>query len=244
MKRLTKIGAFVFALLSSSPIWAASAISNPVENEPEQKLPALSLMSPLSTISLETLIAEAEAVYAAKNFPHAEKQFQAILDLDHDNRRVLFRLGNVFQMRGDTELAIRFYRRASKATEYSQGLDEFGEKALLNIALIATEQARLALAELEARTVPDTQKVQFRAITDELGMSDRRIQESIKRLQKVNSPNSPLLTEDYAKNNGQPQLIAGNVGREKVDLPEVTYLKPKQPLNTSVPTKTKAASRR
>jgi tetratricopeptide (TPR) repeat protein len=243
LKRLTLIWVVVVSLVSSAASSVAAEISRASESEAEQKLPALSLMSPISKISLEALFAEAESAYATKNFQLAEKRFMAILDLDNDNRRAQFRLGNVFQIRGESELAVRFYRGASKAAEYSQVLDEFGEKALLNIALISTEQARLALADLEARLALDTQKSQFKAIKDELGMSDSRISEHLKRRRSVNDSRTLNVIDDSMKTYGQPQLIAGNVSRELVDLPEVTYLKSKPSVQKDRTSKAKTASR-
>jgi tetratricopeptide (TPR) repeat protein len=215
--------------------------------ETGQKLPALTLMSPLSAISLEALAADADAAYSAKSYPTAERLFTAILELDSDNRRALFRLGNVFQLRGDTDRALLFYRRASVSTEYSATLDEFGEKALLNIALIASEQARSAIAELEKRSGIEKHKAQFQSIVDDLAGSERQVSEHIRRFQRVSPPSFQVGHEEPSKDRWQPQLIAGNVGnvgRDKADLPEVTYLKVGTPKAKSKPLKIKAMDRR
>jgi tetratricopeptide (TPR) repeat protein len=147
-------------------------------------LPPLKLMSPLSAVSLDGLAVEAEAAYSIKNMKSAEDGFMTILELDPSNRRALFRMGNIHQQQGQPEKAISFYRQASQTSEFSQQLDEYAEKALINIALISTEQAKLALAELEKRKPSAKFSEVAQRLVDELSDNEASIATRVSALQK------------------------------------------------------------
>jgi tetratricopeptide (TPR) repeat protein len=205
---------FVTALLSSGLCLSAHANS----------LPPLKLMSPLSSVSLDSLAGEADSAYANKQFKAAEDSFRAILELDASNRRAMFRLGNIYQQLGKNEQAIDFYRQASQATEFSQQLDEFGEKALINIALLASEQMKSALAELEKRKASVKISPISQSLVDELSDSQALIAARVAMLHKNSQPKKYQITEAEVP----PEVINGNHnnGKQKPALkapPRVTY---------------------
>jgi tetratricopeptide (TPR) repeat protein len=197
-----------------------------------QSLGPLALMSPLSSLSLDGLAAEADAAYAAKNYKLAEDSFKAILDLDAGNRRALFRLGNVYQQRGFLEQAIVAYRQASQATEYSQTLDDYAEKSLVNIALMGTEQARTALAELEKRKPSLKVQAAVQRIIDDVGDTEVLLAPRIASFKPKAKSKAVDLRDDFLS---EPQMIKGNdakaidikgnPSRMVEERPEITYLR-------------------
>lgn len=98
--------------------------------------------------SLELLLGEAETHYRARRLQEAEQSFRAVVDREPRSLHAWLRLGNLRHGRGDLEAAARAYRQAS-AHPPTHALDqEAREKALANLAILALEQARLALEDL------------------------------------------------------------------------------------------------
>jgi len=94
------------------------------------------------------LLGEAEAHYRARRFQEAEQGFRAVVDRQPRLLHAWLRLGNLSHARGDLEAAARAYRQAS-AHPPTHALDqEAREKSLANLAILALEQARLALEDL------------------------------------------------------------------------------------------------
>jgi tetratricopeptide (TPR) repeat protein len=216
-------------------VWVAGmmlSLSFSLSHSYAQSLGPLALMSPLSSISLDGLANEADAAYAAKNYKAAEDSFKAILDLDAGNRRALFRLGNVYQQRGLSDQAIASYRQAAQATEYSQTLDDYAEKSLVNIALIGAEQARTALAELERRKPSIKVQAAVQRIVDDLGDTEVLLAPRLANL-KAKVKTKP--TDSPTDVSSEPQMIRGNDLAQKAskriapesdnDRPEITYLR-------------------
>jgi tetratricopeptide (TPR) repeat protein len=192
-------------------------------------LPPLKLMSPLSSVGLDSLAGEADSAYANKQFKTAEDGFRSILELDEGNRRAMFRLGNIYQQQGSDAKAMQFYRQAAMATEYSQQLDEFGEKALINIALLASEQLKQALAELEKRKPSAKALVASQGLVDDLSDSQTLIAARVASLQKV-----ALNRKVHATSEGPPpEVINGNVKQALKAPPRVTYSQQADPSDDS-----------
>jgi tetratricopeptide (TPR) repeat protein len=192
-------------------------------------LPPLKLMSPLSSISLDSLAGEADSAYANKQFKAAEDGFRSILELDGGNRRAMFRLGNIQQQQGNNEQAMAFYRQASQATEYSQQLDEFGEKALVNIALLAAEQLKQALAELERRKPSAKTSVAAQSLVDDLSDSQALIAARVASLQKFAQNRKVEVVAEALP----LEVINGNVKQVLKAPPRVTYSRQADPGNDS-----------
>jgi tetratricopeptide (TPR) repeat protein len=204
------------------PILIGSAFSFQVQ---ANGLPPLQLMSPLSSVSLDSLAGEADSAYANKQFKLAEDAFRSILELDPGNRRATFRLGNIYQQQGNHERAIGFYRQAAQATEYSQQLDEFGEKALINIALLASEQLKQALAELEKRNPSAKNSATTQSLVDDLFDSQVLIAARVTSLQKAAQNRKAQSVVEAAA----PEVINGNVKHVLKAPPRVTYSKQADP---------------
>jgi tetratricopeptide (TPR) repeat protein len=192
-------------------------------------LPPLKLMSPLSSVSLDSLAGEADSAYANKQFKAAEDGFRAIIELDASNRRAMFRLGNIYQQQGSNEQAMAFYRQASQATEYSQQLDEFGEKALINIALLAAEQLKQALADLEKRKPSTKASVATQGLVDELSDSQALIAARVAGLQKVAQSRKSQGLEQAVP----PEVINGNLKHVLKPAPRVSYSQQADPSDDS-----------
>lgn len=190
-----------------------------------QTLPPLRLMSPLSSISLDGLLSEAEAAYSSRNLKAAEDSLLAVLDLDAGNRRALFRLGNIAQQRSLPERAAGFYRELSKPNEYSQGLDEIGEKALINIALLGIASAREAIAEIDQRQSSKDKHFERKALLDELDEAQIKVDKKIDQIgakysrpasgKALSSPAQTQTNSERSKDNtaafSEPQVIRGNM---------------------------------
>jgi tetratricopeptide (TPR) repeat protein len=200
---------------------------------PAIDLPPLKLMSPLSSVSLDSLAAEADSAYSNGQFKVAEVSFRSILELDPSNRRAMFRLGNIYQQLGKNGQAIESYQQASQATEFSQQLDELGEKALINIALLASEQMKSALAELENRKSSVKPLPIAQSLADELSDSQALIAAQVaSRVAAVNKRSTPKKNQVSAVEepteviNGGHNLGSHNHGSQKHALkapPRVTY---------------------
>jgi hypothetical protein len=199
-------------------------------------LPPLKLMTPLSSVSLDSLAGEADSAYANKQFKAAEDGFRSIIELDGGNRRAMFRLGNIYQQQGNNEQAMAFYRQASQPTEYSQQLDEFGEKSLINIALLAGEQLKQALAELEKRKPSVKASVATQGLVDDLSDSQALIAARVASLQKESQSRrlqsvEPVLPTEVINGNLKqslkppPRVTYSQQADPSGDSPEVTYLK-------------------
>jgi tetratricopeptide (TPR) repeat protein len=216
------VGMFSFcaALLGAGPVVFASTAATQIE----AALPPLVLMSPLSQISLDALTGEADAAYAAKNLKIAQDLLQSVLDLAPGNRRALFRLANIHQQRGQLEKALHAYRQTAEPNEFSEGLDEFAEKALINIALIGADQSRSALAELEKRQPDVKNQVVVKRMFDDLSDTDALLAARIARLSKVvkSSPNSSSATQQPVL----PQIIQGRPVAEFTGPAQVVYESP------------------
>jgi tetratricopeptide (TPR) repeat protein len=208
------------------PFLVGSALSLQVQ---ANGLPPLKLMSPLSTVSLESLAGEADSAYANKQFKAAEDGFRSILELDGGNRRAMFRLGNIYQQQGNNEQAMAFYRQASQATEYSQQLDEFGEKALINIALLAAEQLKQALAELDKRKPSAKNSVAVQGLVDDLSDSQALIAARVVSLQKVAQNRKVQVVVEAPP----PEVINGNLKHSLKSPPRVTYSQQADPSDDS-----------
>jgi tetratricopeptide (TPR) repeat protein len=230
-------------LKTSSPMakWAIALVVGSSLNLPAlaNELPPLKLMSPLSSVSLDSLAGEADSAYANKQFKAAADGFRSIIELDGGNRRALFRLGNIYQQQGNSEQAMTFYRQASQATEYSQQLDEFGEKALINIALLAAEQLKQALAELEKRKPSAKVSVAAQGLVDELSDSQALIAARVAGLQKL--AQSPSQSQSQSQNRKAqatgvpppPEVINGNLKHVVKPAPRVTYSQQADPSDDS-----------
>jgi tetratricopeptide (TPR) repeat protein len=220
--RSRSIGGFALcaALLGAGSVVFASTPATQIE----AALPPLVLMSPLSQISLDALTGEADAAYAAKNFKNAQDLLQSVLDLAPGNRRALFRLANIHQQRGQLDKALQAYRQTAEPNEFSDGLDEFAEKALINIALIGADQSRGALAELEKRQPDVKNQVAVKRMFDDLSDTDALLAARIARLSKVakSSPNSSSAAQQAVS----PQIIHGSPAAESAGLPQVVYESP------------------
>jgi tetratricopeptide (TPR) repeat protein len=192
-------------------------------------LPPLKLMSPLSSVSLDSLAAEADSAYSNGQFKVAEVSFRSILELDPSNRRAMFRLGNIYQQLGKNGQAIESYQQASQATEFSQQLDELGEKALINIALLASEQMKSALAELETRKSPAKPLPNAQNLINELSDSQALIAARVAGVNKRSTPkkNQVVAVEEPTEViNGGHNLGGHKVSSQKHALkapPRVTY---------------------
>jgi tetratricopeptide (TPR) repeat protein len=208
------------------PFLVGSALSLQVQ---ANGLPPLKLMSPLSSVSLDSLAGEADSAYANKQFKAAEDGFRSILELDGGNRRAMFRLGNIHQQQGNNERAMAFYRQASQATEYSQQLDEFGEKALINIALLAAEQLKQALAELEKRKPSAKTSMAAQGLVDDLSDSQALINTRLASLQKVAQNRKVQVVAEAPP----PEVINGNVKHSLKSPPRVTYSQQADPSDDS-----------
>jgi tetratricopeptide (TPR) repeat protein len=223
----------------SSPLakWAIAFVIGSALNLPAlaSELPPLKLMSPLSSVSLDSLASEADSAYANKQFKAAADGFRSIVELDGGNRRALFRLGNIYQQQGNSEQAMTFYRQASQATEYSQQLDEFGEKALINIALLAAEQLKQALAELEKRKPSAKVSVAAQGLVDDLSDSQALIAARVAGLQKaVQSPSSSQNRKTQAIDVSPPlEVINGNLKHVLKPAPRITYSQQADPSDDS-----------
>jgi tetratricopeptide (TPR) repeat protein len=194
------------------------------------ELPPLKLMSPLSNISLESLAGEADSAYSNKQFKIAESGFRSILELDSGNRRALFRLGNIFQQLGNNEQAMAFYRQASQATEFSQQLDEFAEKGLINIALLSAEQLKSALSELDKRKPSAKNASTVQGLIDELSDSQSLISARVASLQKSSVLHRTQTVTEVAL----PEMINGNVKHSLKPPPRVTYSQQANPSEESL----------
>jgi tetratricopeptide (TPR) repeat protein len=221
VKMLLKISSTLLAK------WAIALVIGSALNLPAlaSELPPLKLMSPLSSVSLDSLAGEADSAYANKQFKAAADGFRSIIELDGGNRRALFRLGNIFQQQGNNEQAMTFYRQASQATEYSQQLDEFGEKALINIALLAAEQLKQALAELEKRKPSAKVSVAAQGLVDDLSDSQALIAARVAGLQRpVQNPSQSQNRKAQAVDVAPPpEVINGNLKHVLKPAPRVTY---------------------
>jgi tetratricopeptide (TPR) repeat protein len=197
------------------------------------ELPPLKLMSPLSSLSLSGLAGEADAAYGGKRFKVAEEGFLSILELDPGNRRAMFRLGNIYQQIGKTDQAVSFYRQASATSEFSQVNDEFAEKALINIAMIASDQLRSALDELEKHQAMATNALTVQRLVDDLSEGQSILS---KRVATMKKPMLSLKTTgevaplELIKGNTTQMISAGESTTIKTQpAPRVTYNQPADP---------------
>jgi tetratricopeptide (TPR) repeat protein len=220
MNMLVKVTGFLVGVLVAG-LLAVEAKAN--------ELAPLRLMSPLSSVSLNSLAVEADSAYANKQFKVAENGFRSILELDEGNRRAMFRLGNIYQQQGSNDKAMQFYRQAAMSAEYSQQLDEFGEKALINIALLASEQMKQALAELEKRKPSAKTSVVAQGLVDDLSDSQALITARVASLQKVSVNRTVQAIQDVLP----PEVINGNVKQALKAPPRVTYSRQADPSDDS-----------
>ena len=195
-----------------------------------QALPPLSLMSPLSSISLDGLLNEAEAAYASRNLKTAEDVLQTVLDLDSGNRRALFRLGNIAQQRALPEKATGYYRELSKPNEFSQGLDEIGEKALINIAMLSLESARSALTEMDQRLALKDKRIERKALLDDLEEAQARLDTKIDVVNVKFARAAPVKAKvlTTAPSLVEPQMIRGNMTSNASESNETERAAPKR----------------
>jgi tetratricopeptide (TPR) repeat protein len=202
------------------------------------ELPQLKLMSPLSSVSLRSLEVEADSAYASKQLKAAQDGFRTILELDPGNRRAMFRLGNTLQQLGNTEQAMSLYRQVSAPNEFSQVLDEFGEKALINIALLASEQLRSALDELEKRKPGSKDSAPVQRLVDDLNDGQKTVATRVAAQQKNQSARkvkaAPELSPPEVINGSRevkhsikpaPRVTYSQLADPAEDLTEITYIK-------------------
>jgi tetratricopeptide (TPR) repeat protein len=197
------------------------------------ELPPLKLMSPLSSVSLGGLAGEADAAYASQRFKAAEEGFLSVLELDPGNRRAMFRLGNIYQQMGKADQAVSFYRQASAASEFSQVVDEFAEKALINIALLASDQLRSALDELEKRHPLTSNASTAQRLIDDLSDGQSILAKRVAQMKKSIVPSKPtgeVAPPELIKGNSSQVNSSGeNIVNKTQPAPRVTYNQPADP---------------
>jgi tetratricopeptide (TPR) repeat protein len=197
------------------------------------ELPPLKLMSPLSSVSLGSLAGEADSAYAGKRFKVAEEGFLSVLELDPGNRRAMFRLGNIYQQMGKIDQAVSFYRQASAASEFSQVVDEFAEKALINIAMLASDQLRSVLDELEKRQPSANNAVTVQRLVDDLSEGQSILSKRVANMQKPMPPSKLMelaAPPEVIKGNATQIKTAEESAMHKTQLaPRVTYNQPADP---------------
>jgi tetratricopeptide (TPR) repeat protein len=226
---LTLCTALFWALCGTTPVaFASNAVT-----QIEASLPPLVLMTPLSQLSLDALTGEADAAYAAKNFKASQELLQTVLDLAPGNRRASFRLANIYQQRGQLDKAVLAYRQTAEPNEFSEGLDEFAEKALINIAIIGAEHSRSALAELEKRQPEVKNQVFVKRMFDDLSDTDAILAARIARLSNAHKPLNGALPSAsqpaqsaVASSSVSMQIIQGTPATEPTGLAEVVYASP------------------
>lgn len=127
---------------------------------PSAELPPLTLVRPLAPQTLARLLDEAESLYLARQGARALEAFRQITELEPAHRGAWLRIGNLHHQRNQLEAAAQAYRRAAALA--ADGIPEpegdanasVRARALANLASVALEQAREALAELQQVRVP------------------------------------------------------------------------------------------
>ena len=123
---------------SADPV-TASRLATKSSDRPSRSLDAR---------SIEMVLSQAEAHYRNRRFGEAEQGFRAVVEAEPKSLHAWLRLGNLSHARGDFDAARQSYQRAS-AHGAAQPLEqEAREKALANLAILALEQARVALEGL------------------------------------------------------------------------------------------------
>jgi len=124
------------------------------------ELAPLALVRPLAPQTLARLLDEAESLYLARQGARALEAFRQITELEPAHRGAWLRIGNLHHQRNQLEAAAQAYRRAAALA--ADGIPEpegdanasVRARALANLASVALEQAREALAELQQMRVP------------------------------------------------------------------------------------------
>jgi uncharacterized membrane protein (UPF0127 family) len=127
---------------------------------PRAELAPLALVRPLAPQTLARLLDEAESLYLARQGARALEAFRQITELEPAHRGAWLRIGNLHHQRNQLEAAAQAYRRAAALA--ADGIPEpegdanasVRARALANLASVALEQAREALAELQQVRVP------------------------------------------------------------------------------------------
>ena len=124
------------------------------------ELAPLALVRPLAPQTLARLFDEAESLYLARQGARALEALRQLTELEPTHRGAWLRIGNLHHQRNQLEAAALAYRRA--AAPPADGIPEAESvsdasvraRALANLAAVALEQARDALADLQQVRVP------------------------------------------------------------------------------------------
>jgi tetratricopeptide (TPR) repeat protein len=110
----------------------------------------LRLTRPLAPETLARVLAEAEALYRARQHEQSRQAFATLVEIEPALAHAWLRLGNLHQLAGRDAEALEAYRAASLAVPASRAEAETRGKALLNIALLHVAAASRSIDELDA----------------------------------------------------------------------------------------------
>lgn len=110
----------------------------------------LRLTRPLALETIARVLAEAEALYRARQFEQSRQAFATLVELEPAHAHAWLRLGNLHQLAGRDADALAAYRAATVAVPASRAEAETRGKALLNVALLHVAAASRAIDELDA----------------------------------------------------------------------------------------------
>jgi hypothetical protein len=133
----------------------AGAVVVPAANAAAAAVPApvagpLRLTRPLAPETIARVLAEAEALYRARQLEQSRQAFATLVELEPGHAHAWLRLGNLHQLAGRDAEALEAYRTATLAVPASRAEAETRGKALLNVALLHVAAASRAIDELDA----------------------------------------------------------------------------------------------
>jgi tetratricopeptide (TPR) repeat protein len=173
-------------------------------------------------VAPEALMVRAELAYRAADYDSAREQFVALIQQDPWHTRAWLRLGNIHHRAGRIEEARMAYRHAASGAQVP-GLDDAApDKARLNLAFLALDEARTELDALEA-----SGSARLRQVT-ERAREASRLAEARAQAQQ----HTPHLVERWAAR-PQRRVLSGSTNavldeplldNEVKDRPDIEYL--------------------
>ncbi len=142
----------------------------------------------LDARSAERLLVEAEAHYRGRRFSDAELGFRAVVEAEPRSLHAWLRLGNLSHARGDLEAARLAYQRASAHVGNHSIDQEAREKAFANLAILALEQARLALEGLGGEGHSAMAGERARTLTALVEQRQASLETELRRIVPATSP--------------------------------------------------------
>jgi tetratricopeptide (TPR) repeat protein len=166
--------------------WIAQMQQNRCSNS--SALDQLTVIAPITEEMLEDLFDEAESYYRSGDTKRAFEAFRSLVELAPDDARAWLRIGNLHWAQGSIESAIQAFTRAQ-----SIGVDQVGAvqawgatpeptaqqlrnrparaKATINLIELQLEQARRAIATIDASDLQVEARNRYQLLRDQLGTS-------------------------------------------------------------------------